>query len=182
MLRTKVASLCCLVVFSLNSFADDDLIEAAKTANNKKIQQLLKTKHKAINDVNSAGETALLQVGETGDIQSYKILTAAGADINFADRSNQTTLYYAIANGHSELALQILRNSKLLLDAKIGFKKENILFIAAEKGNLAVITAILKKNKLLAIQKNSDSKTAHQIAADFAQNKAAQLILRLSSK
>lgn len=91
-----------------NRFGGNALIPACESAHVETIEVLLSTKID-VNHVNDLGWTCLLEIVILGNggprhQQATRLVLAAGADPNLADKNEMTALAHARANGQTEVA------------------------------------------------------------------------------
>jgi len=91
-----------LVCFSISTWADGDLHEAAKFGDLSRVNDLIAAKAD-VNVKDEEGYTALMIASYKGHIEVVKALIAAKADVNAKANNNVTALMMASMNGHREI-------------------------------------------------------------------------------
>jgi ankyrin repeat protein len=126
--------------------------------------------------VNVRGETPLMFAAAGGYADVLRRLLASGADVRARDYSGETALHYA---GFSE-AVGILTEAGAELDAQ-GRQGQTSLMKATAKGDACVVRALLEQGANPEL-KNSEGKTAREIARDKSLMKIASLLSSSSRK
>ena len=139
----------CLLAFlllatpSFSAPADDTrLAEAAMKRDAAAVRTLVQQKVD-VNALGKDGTPALHWIVRVDDLDTAKLLIAAGADVKLADRYGVTPLQLACANGNAAMI-------KLLLDAGADANSVDptaitALMTAAEVGNLESVRALLER-------------------------------------
>jgi len=89
------------------------------------------------------GSTALLFAARSGDAESVRLLTAAGADVNDALPDGASALVVAAHSGHRAAALALLNAGA---DANAGAVGYTALHAAVLRSDLELVTALLAHN------------------------------------
>jgi uncharacterized protein len=93
-----------------------------------------------VGDVDKGGSTPLLFAARSGDLESAKLLVAAGADVNDRAADGYSAMQLASHSGHSQLALWLLGRGADPNVADVGF---TTLHTAVLTGDLPLVTALL---------------------------------------
>lgn len=90
-----------------------------------------------------AGLTPLHEAAKRGLLDKIKSLVEGGEDVNVQNGKGDTPLYYAVLNGHTEIAEILIRNS-----ANVGTKspvlQRTLLHVAASKGRCNIIKLLVQ--------------------------------------
>lgn len=112
-----------------------------KGRNRKKIVEMLAEAGARPNEMNSAGQTPLMQAAVCGDDSYARVLLAVGAHPNLVNDRNETALSFAVVWRQAEFASLLLRN---------GAKPDNPirpwtpLMYAAQEGDVRIARLLLR--------------------------------------
>jgi ankyrin repeat protein len=93
-----------------------------------------------VGDVDKGGSTPLLFAARSGDLESAKLLVAAGASVNDRAPDGYSAMQLASHSGHGELALWLLDRGADPNAAEVGF---TTLHTAVLTGDLPLVKALL---------------------------------------
>jgi len=118
------------------------LIMASQYGNKDVIETLLNNGAN-VNAKTPGGFTALEQAVNTGETEVAKILIESGAEVNGKLDSGKSVLHEAASSDSEEIAGLLIRNGANV-NATTDTDNKTPLFIAANRGNLAVVRLLLK--------------------------------------
>jgi len=85
-------------------------------------------------------------------------------------------LMLAAIHGHKKIVEMLLHMPKIDINAKSYPRQETVLHCAAEAGNTRIIELLLKNPRLDIMMEKNDGKTAYDVAVEYKQNEAANLL------
>lgn len=106
--------------------------------------------------------TALQAAASGGSLRLVKLLLAAGADPNRANRHNESALHFAAEKGHVQIAQELLKWGALA-DTKSRHTAMTPLMLAAENGQFEVVQLLVEESARRDA-KNAFGKTALELA------------------
>ncbi len=109
-------------------------------------------------------DAAAIAKSEEKRVEAVKLLTEQKADPNRTDKDGWTALMWAAWSGFPKVA-EVLISSGADLE-KADKRGHTALMLAAMRGHVAVVRLLIEKGALTAV-KNTDGKTAHDIAREM---------------
>ena len=127
------------------------------------------------------GRPLLNYVASYGDVEAVKLLISKGADVSLTSKSNEDGPLHDLAyemSGRKYITNEMAKGvTKALLEAGLSPLRKNgdgrtCSFIAAEKGNNAIIEALVEAKKKVDLPKD-DGNTPLHVACEYAINTAS---------
>lgn len=166
---------------------DNELHKAANKGDLEACKKLIETPDEGedkidVNEPGASDRRALHRAAGAGHLELCEYFLSVGAEIDAADKNGRTALLWAAISGHTEIVSLLLnRGANILAETT---SKMNALHGACEGGRAETVRALMvsvagdePKKTALTMAKNSDDKTAWDIAAG-AKNRAICQILK----
>ncbi len=118
----------------------------------------------AVDTPDEKGYTALRRAADQSDGKMLAVLLAAGADPNLADKDGTTALCVATEGG-ANVNVNALLRAKANPRAACGFDKNTPLHLAARKGDLRTLQALLAAGVQVDARNRTGETPLHQAAA-----------------
>lgn len=176
--RTKLLVLPVLIImlvsFSYSVVFTDEIHNAARNGDLKRVRELLNINPGLLNEKDTKGFTPVhcAVVGDKREVVSFFI--DKGADLNAKNKNGLSPLFTALDRGRNSIAVLLIKNG-----ADLNFKgylNRNLLHMAARSGNVNIAGLFLDKG----IDVNSEDGrgfTPLDLAFTAAQESAARLLL-----
>lgn len=152
----------------------DTPLHIAATIANPIILKTLIARGAAVNARNSSGETSVSRAAIFADPKTLQVLAEANADLNEANDEGHTPLMMASSAGNLR-AVEIL----IELDAdvtRVDHAGNNALHWCALKTNNVAVARALAAHRELLVVRNSEEKTAADIARDYGHGDVARAL------
>lgn len=131
-------------------------------------------------EVGEYGGSQLMQCAYDGHLNAAVILLDHGADIDLRDSGQRTSLFWAIDQGHTEVA-KLLIERKCEAEAKIVTVDLTLLMHAVSKNNKEVVKALVLRGIDLEVR-NRHGNTALSKAADKGHTDVARVLIEGGAK
>ena len=153
------------------------LVDAVKTGNRDAIHKILSTPagKSAVNAAEADGTTPLHWATRGEDVETAKLLLAAGANANAANRYGVTPLSLAANNASADLVDVLLKAGA---DAKAVIKDgETVLMAAARTGNPRAVQMLIDRGAVVDARESRMGETALMWAVAENHPEAAKLLI-----
>ncbi len=151
------------------------------------IQFICEQKPKALNQIDSYGQTALIFAAKLGHTDVVQSLVSMGASLNHTTtmksdnpHHGKSGLYWAVEKKHCAI-VNILLNAGATIDVLVGDINFHPIHIAARNGCLEIIQLLIKKNSSLLDKKDAFEQTPILWAASRGHVDIVQFLISLNA-
>ncbi|HEY3739232.1 MAG TPA: ankyrin repeat domain-containing protein [Bryobacteraceae bacterium] len=173
---TLVAGACCVQAANPNGGTDSRLADLLMQGDSASARALIGRKTVDVNAAQGDGMTPLHWAAYQDDLQTAKLLIAAGANVNAQTRLEAITpLFLASANGDPELVAQLLKAGA---DAKsVKPNGTTVLMVAAAAGNLDAVKVLVEHGAEIDSKEKVHEQTALMFAAALNRSEVVKYLL-----
>lgn len=178
LIAVLMAGACCLQAANPNGGTDARIADLLMQGDSVGARALIGRKAVDVNGAQGDGMTPLHWAAYQDDLQTAKLLIAAGANVNAQTRlEGITPIFLACANGDAELVAQLLKAGA---DAKS--EKPNgttVLMVAAAAGNLDTVKVLVEHGATIDSKEKVHEQTALMFAAALDRVEVVKFLLSL---